>query len=105
MATYMTTRQTKEIGVRKIVGASIYSLWKLMSKEFVVLVTISVAIASPLTWYGLDIWLRTFTFRAPLSWDIFVIAGAGGLLITLSTVSWQLLKAARRNPVNALKSE
>ena len=105
MAVFMTERRTKEIGVRKVVGASVFSIWKLMSAEFVVIVALSFVIAAPLSWYGLSQWMQNFTYRTDISWEIFLAAGSGSLLITLATVSFQLLKAAHRSPVQSLKSE
>ncbi|MEI9920595.1 MAG: ABC transporter permease [Bacteroidota bacterium] len=105
MAVFMTERRTKEIGIRKVVGASVFSLWKLMSAEFVVIMLISFAIASPLAFYGLNNWMQAFTYRANISWEIFAAAGAMAMTLTLATVSFQLLKAANRNPVHSLKTD
>jgi len=105
MAVFMTERRTKEIGVRKVVGASVFSLWGMMSKEFMILVGLSFVIASPLAFYGLNRWMESFIYRAEISWDVFLLTGIGSAGLTLATVSWQLLRAAHRNPVHALKSE
>ncbi|HZY79806.1 MAG TPA: ABC transporter permease [Cyclobacteriaceae bacterium] len=105
MASFMTERRTKEIGVRKVVGASVFSLWQLMSREFVALAFLSFVIASAISFYALDQWLQSFTLRTDLSWDVFAVAGAGSLFVTLLTVSYRLLQAANRNPVNSLRSE
>jgi ABC-type antimicrobial peptide transport system permease subunit len=105
MASFMAEQRTKEIGVRKVLGASVFNLWGLLSKEFVVLVSISLLIAIPLASYFMDKWLQNFTYRAGLSWWIFAAAGIGALLITLLTVSSQAIRAALANPVKALRSE
>lgn len=105
MASFMAEQRNKEIGVRKVLGASVLNLWGLLSKEFVVLVAISLVIAIPLASYFMDKWLQNFTYRSGLSWWIFAAAGLGALLITLLTVSSQAIKAALANPVKALRSE
>jgi putative ABC transport system permease protein len=105
MAIFMTERRTKEIGIRKVVGASVFSLWKLMSTEFVVIITISFLISVPLSWFGLEQWMQNFVYRAEVGWDVFALAGFASIAITLITVSFQLLKAANRSPVHSLKTE
>jgi len=105
LASYVAEQRTKEIGVRKVLGASVVSLWRLLSKDFVLLVVIALLIATPLAWYFMDGWLQKYTYRAELSWWIFAVSGAGALLITLLTVSYQSVKAALMNPVKSLRSE
>jgi ABC-type lipoprotein release transport system permease subunit len=105
LAGYTAEQRTKEIGVRKVLGASLYSIWKLLSGEFVVLVLVSCLIAAPLSGYFLRGWLAHYVYRASLSWWIFAAAAAGALLITLATVSWQALRAGLANPVRSLRSE
>ncbi len=105
LASYVAEQRTKEIGVRKVLGASVASLWRLLSKDFVFLVLIALLIAAPLAWYFMDGWLQKYTYRTELSWWIFVAAGAGALAITLLTVSFQSVKAALMNPVESLRSE
>ena len=105
MASFMTERRTKEIGIRKVVGASVFSLWKLMSSEFVILVVLSWVIAAPIAWYALSRWIESFTYRTTISWEVFAAAGLGSLIVTLMTVSYRLLEAANRNPVKSLRSE
>lgn len=105
LASFVAERRTKEIGVRKILGASVFNLWRLVSKEFVVLVMISLFIAAPIAHYFMYNWLQGFQYRAELSWWIFAAAGAGALAITLLTVSFQAIKAASANPVNSLRTE
>ncbi|WP_153800066.1 ABC transporter permease [Foetidibacter luteolus] len=105
MASFMAEQRTKEIGVRKVLGASVYNLWQLLSKEFVALVLISFFIAAPVAYYFMHNWLQNYEYRADLSWWIFGVTGAGALLITLLTVSFQSIKAALMNPVKSLRSE
>lgn len=105
LASYMAEQRTKEIGVRKVLGASVASLWRLLSKDFVFLVLIALFIATPLAWYFMEGWLQKYNCRTELSWWIFAAAGAGALSITLLTVSFQAVKAALMNPVKSLRSE
>lgn len=105
LASFVAEQRTKEIGVRKVLGASILSLWGMLSKEFVGLVIISLVVAMPAAWYLMNNWLQKYEYRSTIAWWIFVAAGAGALLITLLTVSYQSIKAALANPVNSLRSE
>jgi putative ABC transport system permease protein len=105
MAVFMTERRTKEIGIRKVVGASVFRLWKMMSAEFVIIVAISFLLAVPLAWYALSSWIENFVYHTEISWEVFAVAGFGSLIVTLTTVSFQLLKAASRSPVHSLKTE
>ncbi|HLL95273.1 MAG TPA: ABC transporter permease [Spirosoma sp.] len=105
LASFMAEQRTKEIGVRKVLGASVFNLWRLLSKDFVWLVIIALAIATPTAWYFLNGWLQKYTYRTEISWWIFALAGGGALLITLLTVSYQAIKAALLNPVHSLRSE
>jgi ABC-type antimicrobial peptide transport system permease subunit len=101
----MSAKRTKEIGVRKVLGASLFSVWRLLSGEFVALIFISLLIAIPIAYYFMSNWLLNYQYRTGLSWWIFAIAGAGVLLVTLLTVSFQAIKAAVANPVESLRSE
>jgi len=105
MASFVAEQRTKEIGVRKVLGATVADLWGLLSKEFVLLVFISLLIASPLAYYFMHSWLQTYEYRTDLSWWIFAVAASGALLITLCTVSFQAIKAALANPVKSLRTE
>ena len=105
LAAFVAEQRTKEIGVRKVLGAGTFSLWSLLSKDFIKLTAISMLIAMPLAWWTMHQWLSNYAYHAPLSWWIFASAGAGLLLITLITVSFQSLKAARMNPIKSLRTE
>jgi putative ABC transport system permease protein len=105
MASFMAERRVKEIGVRKVMGATVVNLWALLSKDFVVLVGISFLIAVPLAHYFMSNWLMHYPYRSPLPWWVFAAACIGAILITLATVSYQSIKAARINPVKSLRSE
>jgi ABC-type antimicrobial peptide transport system permease subunit len=105
LASYMAEQRTREIGIRKVLGATLVTLWALLSKDFVVLVLISSAIAIPVAWYFMNSWLQNYSYRTNLSWYIFSAAALGSLVITLLTVSYQAIKAAIANPVRSLRSE
>ena len=105
LASFVAEQRTKEIGVRKVLGAPVATLWALLSKDFIKLTLLSMGIAMPLTALLMTRWLEHYVYRAPLSWWIFAASGAGILLITLITVSFQSLKAALANPVHSLRSE
>ena len=105
MASFMAEQRVKEIGVRKVLGATVFNLWGLLSKDFVILVLISLLIAMPVAYYFMHNWLQNYQYRTNLGWWIFASAGVGALLITLVTVSYQAIKAALANPVESLRSE
>ncbi|WPU93927.1 ABC transporter permease [Mucilaginibacter sabulilitoris] len=105
MATFMAEQRIKEIGIRKVLGASIFNLWRLLSKDFVGLVIISLLIATPVAYYIMHQWLQGYAYHAGITWWIFVLTGFGAILITLLTVSYQSIKAALMNPVKSLKME
>ncbi len=105
LALFVAEQRTKEIGIRKVVGASVFNLWKLLSKDFVGLVIIACAIAVPLAWYGMHQWLQKYDYRTAISWWIFGVTILGALLITILTVSFQAIKAAIANPVKSLRTE
>jgi ABC-type antimicrobial peptide transport system permease subunit len=105
LTSFVAEQRKKEIGVRKVLGASVFNVWNLLSKDFVMLVIISFLIASPLAYYFMHNWLQNYTYRTPLSWWIFVAAGVGALIITIIVVSFQAIKAAIANPVESLRTE
>jgi ABC-type antimicrobial peptide transport system permease subunit len=105
LAAYTAEQRVREIGIRKVLGASVSSLVTMLSREFVVLVAVSFGLAVPLGWYLMNGWLSGFAYRIPLSWWIFVLAGGLAGVIALLTVSFQSVKAALANPVKSLRSE
>lgn len=105
LVAFAAERRTKEIGVRKVLGASVVSIVALLSKDFVRLVIISAFIAFPIAWWAMSQWLERFAYRVDLSWWIFALAGFGALLIAFITVGFQGLRAAVANPVKSLRSE
>jgi len=105
LSTYMAERRFKEIGVRKVMGASISQIVGMMSKEFIRLVIIALLLSVPVAWYLMNQWLSSFAYRIPISFTIFIYAGVTALLIALFTVSFESVRAASANPVNSLRAE
>ncbi len=105
LASFIAEQRTKEIGVRKVLGASVLNLWKMLSKDFVLLVLISSLIAIPIIYHFMGQWLQNYEYRMEISWWIFGLAIAGALFITLLTISFQAIKAASVNPVKSLRTE
>jgi putative ABC transport system permease protein len=105
LASYTAERRTKEIGIRKVLGASVTGLTGLMAKEFLQLVTVSCLIAFPVAWWFMNNWLQDYQYRTTIHWWMFALAGLSALLIALITVSFQAIKAAIANPVKSLRSE
>ncbi|MEP6597806.1 MAG: ABC transporter permease, partial [Ginsengibacter sp.] len=105
LATYTAERRTKEIGIRKVLGASVQGVVRLLSKDFLKLVFIAALIAFPLAWWAMNKWLEDFVYRIDINWQVFVAAGIAVLLIALITVSFKAIKAAIANPVKSLRAE
>jgi putative ABC transport system permease protein len=105
LASFVAEQRMKEIGIRKVLGATVSNLWALLSKDFVLLVIISLFIASPIAYYFMSQWMQKYTYHTEISWWIFASAGIGAMVITILTVSYQAIKAALMNPVKTLKNE
>ena len=105
LASFVAEQRTKEIGIRKVVGASLFVLWKLLSTDFLILVFVSCFIAIPIAYYFMDNWLEQYQYKTEISWYVFGAAILGALLLTLVTVSYHAFKAATMNPIKCLRSE
>jgi len=105
LSAFMAEQRTKEIGIRKVLGASVNSITTMLSKDFVKLIVIAIVIASPVAWWGMTKWLQDFAYRISIDWKFFAIAGVIALVIALFTVSFQAIKAAIANPVKSLRTE
>jgi putative ABC transport system permease protein len=105
LASFTAEQRVKEIGVRKVLGASVFNLWQLLSRDFVILVLISCAIASPIAWYSMNEWLKSYQYKTSIGAGIFIMVAVMAMLITLATVSFQAVKAAMANPVRSLRAE
>ncbi|MEP6950590.1 MAG: FtsX-like permease family protein, partial [Ginsengibacter sp.] len=105
LASFMAVQRIKEVGIRKVLGASAGSIVYLFSKEFIVLIAIAFAIATPIAWYYMHQWLQDYPYRIDMSWWLFMIGGVASIVIALATVSFQAIKAAMANPVKSLRVE
>jgi ABC-type antimicrobial peptide transport system permease subunit len=105
LASYMAEMKTKEIGIRKVLGASVSGITTMLSKDFVKLVIIAILIASPIAWWAMNNWLQDFSYRIEIQWWIFAMAGISSIAVALITVSSQAIRAANSNPVKTLRDE
>jgi ABC-type antimicrobial peptide transport system permease subunit len=105
LSSFMAVQRVKEVGIRKVLGATIQNVVYLFSKEFIILISIAFVIASPIAWYFMHEWLKDFAYPIDISFWIFIIAGAASLLIALITISFQAIKAALSNPIKSLRTE
>lgn len=105
LITHYTEIRTKEIGIRKVLGASVSNLTRMLSQDFIKLVTVGIVIGSPIAWWVMNRWLEDFAYRVEIVWWMFALAGALAVIIALLTVSWQAVRAATANPVNSLRNE
>jgi len=105
LITFAAQQRVKEIGIRKVLGATVPNLVSLLTKEFLILVGIAIFIAVPFAYWGISKWLEDFAFRINIGWTAFVVAGTAAILIALLTVSFQAIKAAVSNPVKSLRTE
>jgi len=105
LAAYAAEQRTKEIGIRKVLGASMSGIVGMLSRDFIKLVIIAIVIASPLAWYAMNYWLQDFAYRINIQWWIIALAGTAAILIAFVTISFQSIKAALTNPVKSLRSE
>ena len=105
LATYMAENRIKEIGVRKVLGASVAGITTLLAKDFIKLVLVAFIIASPVAWYAMDKWLDEYGYRISIGWDVFALSGGLAVLIAILTVSYQAIRAAVANPVKSLRSQ
>jgi len=105
LAAFSAEQRKKEIGVRKVLGASVAGIAQLLSKDFLILIGVAIIIATPVAWWAMNKWLQAFVYRINISWWMFALAGCIAILIALITVSFQAVKAARANPVKSLRTE
>jgi ABC-type antimicrobial peptide transport system permease subunit len=101
----MAAQRIKEVGIRKVLGATSANIVYLFSKEFILLIAIAFAIAAPIAWYFMHQWLQDYAYRINVSWRIFFVGGLAAIIIALVTISFQAIKAAVANPVDSLRSE
>jgi putative ABC transport system permease protein len=105
LTAFLAESRTKEIGLRKILGASVVSILRLLSREYVVMIVMSLVVAFPLAFYLMKSWLQNFAYRIDVGWQVFVFAGVISMVLAVLTISFHALKVARSNPINSLRSE
>ena len=101
----MAVQRIKEVGIRKVLGATARSIVYLFSKEFIVLISVAFVIATPIAWYYMHSWLQDYVYRINISWWIFLVGGIVAIVIALATISFQAIRAAVANPVKSLRTE
>ncbi|MES1214339.1 MAG: FtsX-like permease family protein, partial [Bacteroidota bacterium] len=105
LASFMAVQRIKEVGIRKVLGASTANIVYLFSKEFIILISIAFVIATPVAWYFMQNWLQDYSYRINISWWLFAAGGLASVIIALTTISFQAIKAALANPVKSLRTE
>ena len=105
LASFMAVQRIKEVGIRKVLGATAGNIVYLFSKEFIILIAVAFVIATPIAWYFMNQWLQNYAYRINISWSIFLVGGIAAIVIALATLSFQAIKAALANPVKNLRSE
>ena len=105
LSSFMTIQRTKEVAIRKVLGATVTNITVLLSRDFIMLVLISFAVAAPVSWYLIDQWLQDFAYRINIPWWAFLLSGLLTLVIAFLTVSFQSVKAAFKNPISSIKVE
>lgn len=105
LASFMAVQRIKEVGIRKVLGATAANIVYLFSKEFIVLIAIAFVIATPIAWYFMNKWLQDYVYRIDISWWMFIVGGVVAIIIALATISFQAIKAAIANPVKSLRTE
>lgn len=105
LAAFTTEQRAREIGIRKVLGATVSEIAAMLSKDFVKLVVVAILIATPMAWWAMNKWLQDFAYRIDIQWWMFVLAGFTAVAIALLTVSWQAIRAALANPVKSLRAE
>ena len=105
LMTFIVTNRTKEIGIRKVLGASVMNITAMLSKDFLKLVVVAIVIASPVAWFFMNNWLQNFAYRINIGWYVFLVNGIAALGIAVATISLQTIKAAVANPVKSLRTE
>ena len=105
LASFMAVQRVKEVGIRKVLGATASSILYLFSKEFIILIAVAFAIAAPIAWYYMHQWLQAYAYRISISWWLIAAGGLAAIFIALATISFQAMKAAMANPVKSLRSK